>query len=163
MSSRFVLGEKRYNIRTGCQNEKEETKMRKKTEGKKATKRVPGTVACTHPECPMYDVGCIENCAAIDHHGVAECPYLAGKLSFPESKKKYEELARKMDALIEEYGLVDAAFCGTTKEGMFFGRAMGVKVYQKDVFNVAMNVGRLWQHFRTLTKQALDMFEKKTW
>lgn len=65
--------------------------------------------------------------------------------------------------VVKKYGLKDCAFCGTTENEEFIGFAVGEKIFQKDVFNIAMNIGRLWQHFRGATRDVLNTFEKDVW
>jgi hypothetical protein len=72
-------------------------------------------------------------------------------------------LTRDLDKIAKKHGLTNCAFCGTTAEDEFYGAAVGDKVSQADVFNIAMNVGRLWQHFRGLTRDVLNTFERKVW
>lgn len=72
-------------------------------------------------------------------------------------------LTRDLARIAKKHNLKDCAFCGTTAEGEFYGAAIGEKVLQSDVFNIALNVGRLWQHFRGLTRDVLNTFEKEVW
>ena len=72
-------------------------------------------------------------------------------------------LSRDLAKVAKKHNLKDCAFCGTTAEGEFYGAAVGEKVFQADAFNIALNVGRLWQHFRGLTRDVLNGFERKAW
>ena len=77
-------------------------------------------------------------------------------------EKEVEAISEELGKVIKKYKLKDCAFCGTTDDGMFTGFAIG-NATNHDVFNIALNVGRLWQHFRGLTRDVLNTFEKKNW
>lgn len=72
-------------------------------------------------------------------------------------------LTRDLARVAKKHNLKHCAFCGTTAEGEFYGVAVGEKVLLADVFEIALNVGRLWQYFREATRKALDTFEKRAW
>ena len=72
-------------------------------------------------------------------------------------------LTRDLAKIAKKHNLRYCAFCGTTAEDEFYGAAVGDKVIQTDVFNIALNVGRLWQHFRGLSRDVLNAFEKEVW
>ncbi|OPX96075.1 MAG: hypothetical protein A4E60_03519 [Syntrophorhabdus sp. PtaB.Bin047] len=74
-----------------------------------------------------------------------------------------DKLNKDLTKIADKYKLRHCAFCGTTPEDEFYGVAVGEKVLMTDAFNIALNVGRLWQYFREATRNALDTFEKNSW
>lgn len=78
-------------------------------------------------------------------------------------ERDLDPIAKELARIVTKYHLNNCAFCGTTKDDEFIGFAVGEKVFHKDVFNIALNVGRLWQHFRGVTRDVLNTFEKEVW
>lgn len=56
-------------------------------------------------------------------------------------------------------GITNAAMCGSTKNTTFIGG--GIPATLSEMILTACNVGRLWQHFRTLVRDGLHQFEKE--
>lgn len=80
-----------------------------------------------------------------------------------KDERKARPIHDDLAKVVKKHGLSNCAFCGTTKDDEFIGFAVGEKVFHKDVFNIALNVGRLWQHFRGVTRDVLNTFEKEVW
>lgn len=77
---------------------------------------------------------------------------------------KQDAVQRAVERVAKQHGLIDCAFCGEEKEtGNFFGFFVDSKANIGNMWGTVLNVGRLWQHVRTSTREALNVFEKKGW
>jgi len=69
-------------------------------------------------------------------------------------------LQRELDKLAKKHGLTCASFCATVKDtGEFVGTFQQVSAF--DLWQSVLNIGRLWQHAREMTRETLNRFEKK--
>jgi len=72
-----------------------------------------------------------------------------------------KEFEAKLSALINEYKITDAAFCGTL-EGRFMGGFMGKeRLTASELSQSTVNVGRLWQFAREQMRRFWDQFESE--
>lgn len=76
-----------------------------------------------------------------------------------EEEKK--DLEKELDALCEKYGLSAGAFCATAlKEDKFIGYLCFRKKEVKEIMMTLLNVGRLWQHSKSVNKRIFEDFER---
>lgn len=74
-----------------------------------------------------------------------------------ESKKKIIE--KELREVIERHGLYHCAFCGSYNNDEYLGLFL-CKEKMPDIFQTVLNVGRLWQVGRNITRDMLNKFEK---
>jgi hypothetical protein len=75
------------------------------------------------------------------------------------NEKDWEAFQDEMRVLTEKYGVKEAAFCGDA-DGRFLGFAIHQVHTAKEIADIVINVGRLWQHFRGVIRDILDDFER---
>lgn len=75
-------------------------------------------------------------------------------------KEKRKAFRDDLIALCGKYGIENASFCGTIGDEFVSAFCMGELKSVSGVTEAAMNVGRLWQHARSMVKKMLDGFEK---
>lgn len=72
------------------------------------------------------------------------------------------EIREEIATIAEKYGIRDAAFCGVAADddfcGFFIGKGTSLRAGQ--VFNTVLNIGRLWQFAREMSRKVLASFEK---
>lgn len=73
-------------------------------------------------------------------------------------EKKIESFEEKLTKLVDEYEIKNAAFCGQRDEE-YVGFVVG-KHNLLSMWEVVLNVGRLWQHMRENTRSTLNRFER---
>jgi hypothetical protein len=71
----------------------------------------------------------------------------------------FKEFEAELDVLLNKYGIKHAAFAGTSPEGDFLGLACGKPKYAEG-FEIALNVGRLWQHMRSTVRDTLATYDR---
>lgn len=78
-------------------------------------------------------------------------------------QKQYHEFIADLAPVLAKHGVTNAAICGS-HEDLFVGGA--ITTDDKFNFSLAMettlNIGRLWQYGREMTRQILNQFEKRT-
>ncbi len=80
------------------------------------------------------------------------------------TQDKMDALQRELERVAKKHGLINCAFCGTEKEtGGFIGLVVDTKTTIHTLWDTVLNVGRHWQHMRSLTRDNLNKFEKKGW
>lgn len=77
---------------------------------------------------------------------------------------RVDHLKKEMEKLTKKFGLTDCAFCGVEpKTGEFLGFVIDKSITLETAWNVTLNVGRLWQHMRTIIRDTLNKFDKEGW
>ena len=77
---------------------------------------------------------------------------------------RLSELVDRLDAIVQEFSLKNAAFCANDDESQFIGSFVGQeKMTAACLMNSATNIGRLWQYARERTREWLNSFEQDRW
>lgn len=74
--------------------------------------------------------------------------------------KEQDTLRADLQELCKKHGIRNASFCGTTVECWFRGLTCISPATPSEVFESVLNLGRLWQHSRTVIRNMMDEFEK---
>lgn len=72
------------------------------------------------------------------------------------------ELRKELTKVMEKYGIINAAFCGTTADDQHVSGMIAEKatVARQQVILTVLNIGRLWQYARESMRDVLNSFEK---
>ena len=62
--------------------------------------------------------------------------------------------------LMKKHGIRNASFCGTDAADCYHGLMCVEETSVAGIFESAVNIGRLWQHTRTVIRRTLDDFER---
>lgn len=64
--------------------------------------------------------------------------------------------------VIKKHGLKNGAFCATAPDNRYVGFGH-LEEYESPatLFESALNIGRLWQHIRTVIRKTMDDFERE--
>ena len=77
-----------------------------------------------------------------------------------DSDALLSEFTGKLKALIAEYELTDFSFCATRKDIFVGSMCIDQREDMNFIFRAVCNIGRLWQHARTSTRDILDGYER---
>ena len=72
-----------------------------------------------------------------------------------------EKFFKEIKEVCKKHGITNAAICGKTEDDKFIGL---LNITDKETYSALFDsitmVGRLWQHAREMSKEALDDFER---
>ena len=74
-------------------------------------------------------------------------------------KEAKEKIKIALNQLCQDHDIKNASFCGSVNGGVF--AYVSLNQTDNNVFESIMNVGRLWQYTRGVTRKMLDEFEGK--
>lgn len=75
-------------------------------------------------------------------------------------KKELQSIRADLLKMMKEHGLKNGAFCATAPDDRYVGFGH-LEEYESPatLFESALNIGRLWQHIRTVIHKTMDDFE----